>query len=107
MMPVTMRKPDRPGAAHEQPGDVPMPASSAQASRATGRGIPAFSPSGPLWGLALVVVTFVAYIPALNGKFLWDDDSWTTGIHSLLRDLHGLKLIWSNLTALQQYYPLT
>ena len=61
------------------------------------------------WSLALVLalVTFVAYLPALSGNFVWDDDSWTTGIPQLLRDLSGLRSIWCQPTALQQYYPLT
>jgi len=43
----------------------------------------------------------------LNGDFVWDDDAWTLHLEKLLRDFSGLKAIWTNLTALQQYYPLT
>jgi len=57
--------------------------------------------------MLLIVATFLAYGPALRGQFVWDDDSWTTGITGLLRDLSGLRLIWCRFTALQQYYPLT
>ncbi len=60
-----------------------------------------------LFGLLLVVVTFLAYLPALRGQFVWDDDAWTTGIIGLLRDFPGLCTIWCQPTALQQYYPLT
>ena len=60
-----------------------------------------------LLALLLVAVTLLAYVPAIRGKFLWDDDSWTTAISGLLRDFSGLWLLWSKPTALQQYYPLT
>ena len=63
--------------------------------------------SSLLWGAVLVVATLLVYTPAFNGKFLWDDDSWTTGIQSLLRDFSGLKRIWCDVVSLQQYYPLT
>src|SRR5215470_13459661 len=65
--------------------------------------------SSPGWvgaGL-LVVCTLVAYLPALSGQFVWDDDSWTTNIVHLLRDFSGLCSMWTNLTALQQYFPLS
>ena len=55
----------------------------------------------------LVIGALVAYLPALHGQFVWDDDSWTTNILDVLRDFSGLRAIWSNLIALQQYYPLT
>jgi len=63
----------------------------------------------PRWITAalLVVCTLLAYIPALGGQFVWDDDSWTTGIGDLLRNFSGLQSMWCRLTALQQYYPLS
>ena len=60
-----------------------------------------------LQGGLIVLFVVLAYLPALNGKFVWDDDSWTTGISNLLRDFPGLSAMWLHLTALQQYYPLT
>ncbi len=60
-----------------------------------------------LFGLLLVAATLAAYLPAWNGKPIWDDDAWTTGIIGLLRDFPGLCTIWCQPTALQQYYPLT
>ncbi len=60
-----------------------------------------------LLGLLLVAATLLAYWPALHGGFIWDDDSWTTKIIGLLRDTAGLRLIWFQPTALQQYYPLS
>jgi len=56
--------------------------------------------------LILVLAALFAYFPSLSGKFVWDDDSWTTGISGLLTDTSGLRLMWFHPTALQQYYPL-
>ena len=62
----------------------------------------------PVWqGGLIVLLVFLAYLPALRGGFVWDDDSWTTRIIGLLRNTSGLRLIWFQPTALQQYYPLT
>ena len=60
-----------------------------------------------LFGALLVAGTFIAYLPALQGKLVWDDDSWTTNISGLLRDSSGLRTMWSVPAALQQYFPLT
>ena len=62
---------------------------------------------GWLFGLLLVGITLLAYLPAIRGEFIWDDDSWTTRLSGLMRSGTGLGLIWSQPTALQQYYPLT
>src|SRR5690348_432690 len=62
----------------------------------------------PWLGFALLsIATFICYVPCLNGQFVWDDDAWTIHLEKLLRDLSGLEVIWTRLTALQQYYPLT
>jgi protein O-mannosyl-transferase len=55
----------------------------------------------------IILLTVLAYLPALSGKFVWDDDSWTTSISGLLQDVSGLGRMWSQPTALQQYYPLS
>ena len=60
-----------------------------------------------LFGLLLAAITIIVYLPALQGGFVWDDDSWTTRITDLLRDTSGLRSMWFQLTALQQYYPLS
>jgi tetratricopeptide (TPR) repeat protein len=52
----------------------------------------------------LFAVVLVAYIPALNGGFLWDDDAHVT--RAGLRSLHGLWRIWFEAGATQQYYPV-
>ncbi|MGD1020355.1 MAG: tetratricopeptide repeat protein [Verrucomicrobiia bacterium] len=54
-----------------------------------------------------MLLTVLAYLPALTGNFVWDDDSWTTGIPELVSNVSGLRLMWCQPTALQQYYPLT
>jgi protein O-mannosyl-transferase len=57
-------------------------------------------------GAAIVLMTLLAYWPALHGQFVWDDNSWTTKIEGLLSDFSGLRAIWFQPTAMQQYYPL-
>lgn len=49
-------------------------------------------------------VTFLAYLPAINGGLLWDDDAHVT--KAGLQSLDGLRRIWFELGATQQYYPL-
>src|SRR5438105_1955106 len=65
----------------------------------------ASSPS-QLLGLGLVLVVFVAvaYLPALNGKPIWDDNAHITAPE--LRSIHGLARIWTEPGATRQYYPL-
>jgi tetratricopeptide (TPR) repeat protein len=57
--------------------------------------------------LVLVLLVVIVYLPSVRGRFLWDDDFWTTRISGLLRDVSGLRLMWCQPTALQQYYPLS
>src|SRR5262249_5620861 len=47
---------------------------------------------------------FIAYIPAWNGKPVWDDEAHITKPE--LRSLTGLANIWFKLGATQQYYPV-
>ncbi len=53
---------------------------------------------------AILVATLVAYFPALNGDFLWDDAGHVT--RPDLQSLAGLTRIWTEVGATQQYYPL-
>lgn len=54
----------------------------------------------------LVLLTCAAYYPALHGDFLWDDDA--NIIKNMpLRSLDGLRRIWFEPGATQQFYPLT
>jgi tetratricopeptide (TPR) repeat protein len=68
------------------------------------------SPSNPMRFPPLVMVTgifgvtLLAYLPALRGGLLWDDDYHVTA--PVLRSLHGLWQIWFQLGATQQYYPV-
>ena len=73
---------------------------------------PVVRPARPAWadpkvagsaGLILAAV-LLAYLPALGGGFLWDDDAHVT--KPGLRSLHGLWRIWSEPGATQQYYPV-
>src|SRR5437660_10833691 len=57
-----------------------------------------------LFSLALIVATAVAYLPAWNGKPIWDDNAHIT--QTELRSWHGLVEIWTQVGATQQYYPL-
>src|SRR5262245_16727791 len=52
----------------------------------------------------LVAAMLVAYLPAMHGSFIWDDNAHVT--RPDLRSLHGLLRIWLELGATQQYYPL-
>jgi protein O-mannosyl-transferase len=52
----------------------------------------------------IFVAVLVAYIPALNGRPLWDDFGHITVPE--LRSLGGLWRVWSETGATQQYYPL-
>src|SRR5437867_4180431 len=59
------------------------------------------------WQLSalLIVLTVVAYGPALRGGFIWDDDDHLTENRAVL-SADGLKRIWSSL-GVSRYYPLT
>lgn len=62
-------------------------------------------PISPPWFAVLVVVALViVYYPALHGAFLWDDGGHVT--RTGLRSLDGLRRIWFEVGATQQYYPL-
>lgn len=52
----------------------------------------------------LVCAILVAYLPAMHGSFIWDDNAHVT--RPDLRSFHGLLRIWLEVGATQQYYPL-
>lgn len=56
------------------------------------------------WALLVLGATFVAYLPALRGQFIWNDNDYVTA--PLLRSLAGLAAIWFKPGATEQYYPL-
>ena len=59
-----------------------------------------------LWAAVLALIALVAFWPAINGSFLWDDDQYVTQNRALL-DSSGLKEIWKIPPGTIQYYPLT
>ena len=54
-------------------------------------------------GVVLAIITFVAFLPALRGGFIWDDDQHLTANPSIVGPL-GFKAIWTTSSAV--YYPL-
>lgn len=56
--------------------------------------------------LLLVLVTLAAYAPVVAGGFIWDDNAHITS-NPTLEHLQGLRRIWFEPGATQQYYPLT
>jgi tetratricopeptide (TPR) repeat protein len=60
----------------------------------------------PVWQVSLIVLlVFLAYLPALRGGFVWDDDAYVTE-NPTLRDWEGLRQIWFKVGAVPQYYPM-
>ncbi len=53
----------------------------------------------------IVVAVVLAYSPALQGDYIWDDPKYVSE-NPLLRDPGGLSRIWTELGATVQYYPL-
>jgi tetratricopeptide (TPR) repeat protein len=59
----------------------------------------------PLWLCAMIFAAAVAvYLPALPGGFIWDDDANVTA--RALQSVDGLRRIWFEPGATQQYYPV-
>jgi len=56
-------------------------------------------------GTLIVLFVFLAYLPALRGGFIWDDDTYVTE-NATLHDLGGLQRIWFEASAEPQYYPM-
>ena len=65
----------------------------------------AFSRKNLVWLTFFALATVIAYLPALNAGFIWDDDQYVTG-NPTLRSLAGLGKIWFKIGAVPQYYPL-
>jgi len=66
---------------------------------------PAQKRPGVLFGGALVALVLLAYLPALRGDFLWDDDRYVSE-NPHVRSPAGLRAIWLKPGATDQYYPL-
>jgi tetratricopeptide (TPR) repeat protein len=58
----------------------------------------------PLLALGIFAITLLAYLPAINGTPLWDDAAHLTA--PALQSGSGLRMIWFQLGATQQYYPV-
>ena len=57
-------------------------------------------------GAALIIVlTVIAYLPALRCGFIWDDDYYVTN-NPLLTETDGLRRIWFSMHHQSQYFPL-
>ena len=61
--------------------------------------------SPTLKSLILCALTIVAYIPAMQAGFIWDDDQYVTE-NDNLRTADGLQQIWFHPIATAQYYPM-
>jgi protein O-mannosyl-transferase len=60
---------------------------------------------GAFWTAVLIfAATLLAYLPAMRGGMVWDDDAHIT--RPDLRSVHGLERIWFEVGATQQYYPV-
>lgn len=53
----------------------------------------------------LLLLVFLAYLPALRCGYIWDDDEYVTN-NPLLTEAHGLRDIWFSTQAQSQYFPL-
>lgn len=74
-------------------------------TRNAAEAVPTRSPLYPWFCLGLVLLlTFIAYLPASRGMMLWDDNKHVT--KPALQSFGGLYRIWFDLGATQQYYPL-
>jgi tetratricopeptide (TPR) repeat protein len=56
-------------------------------------------------GAAIVLLTLIAYLPATQAGFIWDDDRYVEK-NLTLRGPEGLAQIWLQPAATPQYYPL-
>ncbi len=82
-------------------GPPPDAKSSAEDESATTANRSAFQPG---WALLLLLVTFIAYTPALRCGYVWDDRDHAASFH--LRTPEALSRIWFEVGATPQYYPL-
>jgi tetratricopeptide (TPR) repeat protein len=81
-------------------GALPIGTANAGIAKAT-------PPANKPWvlAIALVVLTFLAYLPALRCGYVWDDDAYVTK-NPLLTAPDGLERIWFSAHNQSQYFPL-
>ncbi len=60
--------------------------------------------TGLVLAAALVGAVVVAYLPALRAGFVWNDDTYLTR-NATLDEAGGLRRIWTDPRANEQYYP--
>ena len=53
----------------------------------------------------ILILTLIAYMPAVRSGYIWDDDDYVTN-NMTLRSAQGLADIWLKPSATPQYYPL-
>jgi tetratricopeptide (TPR) repeat protein len=58
-----------------------------------------------VFGLLLVAVTLIAYLPLWHAGFIWDDDAFVTD-NPIIKKPDGLYRVWFT-AATPDYYPLT
>jgi len=80
-------------------------AAPATTARPTDVAVAATSYAPWILGAVLVVASLVAYVPAIRGAFIWDDNLHITN-NQTLRAANGLWRIWFERGAIPQYYPL-
>src|SRR5690349_6489364 len=54
---------------------------------------------------ALLLITLIAYTPAMRAGFIWDDPDYVIN-NPNLRTVQGLAKIWFSPRSTPQYYPL-
>ncbi len=53
----------------------------------------------------IILMTLAAYIPAMKGGYIWDDDAYIIN-NRHIRTIEGLRQIWFNIKSEPQYYPM-
>ena len=96
--PIAGRLPTQTGRREETPRETPAETKPKASSEGRNRQW--------LFAAGLMVATFIVYLPALHGGFIWDDDTHISKNNALLT-LGGLRDIWIKPGATCQYYPLS
>lgn len=66
---------------------------------------PGLRRSDLITGVTLLVLSLLAYLPAYNAGYVWDDDDYVLN-NATLRAPQGLVKIWADPLSTPQYYPL-
>lgn len=74
-------------------------------SRSTDKPLPGVQGRDWLPVFCILAVTLIAYIPAMRGGYIWDDDHYVHDNPNLTSP-DGLARIWAKPKASPQYYPL-